>query len=243
VGGVQLRQVVVAARDGHEVIDQLHTVFGLSSGYRDPGVAEFGLENHVFAVGDQFLELVTPVTHEAAVWRFLEKKGVGGAGYMIVLEVDEVAPFAARAHAVGCAVVLNADSDTWSTLHLHPRHMGSLVSVDHDKRGEWAPAGPDWREHSGASALSGIAGVRIATADPDATASRWAAFLGVPQSAGDRLRLGRGTIEFVAAASRSEGLVAVDLCAHEDRVGECHTIAGTEFRTVGAPPAHVSGGW
>jgi hypothetical protein len=245
VGGVRLRQVVVAARDGHEVLDQWHTIFGLSSGYRDPGVAEFGLENHVFAVGDQFLELVSPVSAEAAVWRFLEKKGVGAAGYMVVLEVDEVAPFSARAHALGCRVVLGADSGTWSTLHLHPRDMGSLVSVDHDKGGEWAPAGPDWRDHSGASALSAIAGVRIATADPDATASRWAAFLGIPRCAGDHfVRLDRGTIEFVAAASGGEGLVAVDLCAaHEHRVGECHTIAGTEFRIVQAPPARVARGW
>ena len=139
MGGVRLRQVAVASLDGHEVVDQLQAIFGLSSGYRDPGVAEFGLENNVFAVGDQFLELVRPVTHEAAVWRFLEKKGVRGAGYMVVLEVDDVAPFSARAQASGCRVVLGADSDTWSTLHLHPRDMGSLVSVDHDKRGEWAP--------------------------------------------------------------------------------------------------------
>ena len=246
MGGVRLRQVAVASLDGHEVFDQLQAIFGLSSGYRDPGVAEFGLENNVFAVGDQFLELVRPVTHEAAVWRFLEKKGVRGAGYMVVLEVDDVAPFSARAQASGCRVVLGADSDTWSTLHLHPRDMGSLVSVDHDKRGEWAPAGPDWRGHSRASALSGIAGVRIAAAaaDPDAMASRWAAFLGIPHSAGGRLRLGRGTIEFVAAASGSEGLVAVDLCAsHERRVGECHTIAGTEFRIVKAPSARVARGW
>jgi Glyoxalase-like domain len=244
VGGVRLRQVAVAARTGHEVVDQLHSIFGLSSWYRDPGVAAFGLENNVFAVGDQFLELVSPVTPEAAVWRFLEKRGAGAAGYMVVLEVDEVAPYAARAQALGCAVVLGADSDTWSTLHLHPRHMGSLVSVDHDKGGGWAPAGPDWREHSRESALSGIAGVRIASADPDAMASRWAAFLGIPHSAGDRVRLGGGTIEFVAAASGREGLVAIEFCAsHAHRVGECHIIAGTEFRTVKAPPPSVARGW
>jgi hypothetical protein len=196
-------------------------------------VAEFGLENQVFAVGDQFVELVRPVTHDAPVRRFLESKGASAAGYMVVLEVDSVPPFSRRAQTLGCRVVLGADSDTWSTLHLHPRDMGSLVSVDHDKRGGWAPAGPKWRERSRASALGGIAGVTIAAADPDAMASRWAAFLGIPHSSGDRLRLGRETIAFVAAASRREGLVAVDFSASDEhRVGECHMVAGTEFRIV-----------
>jgi hypothetical protein len=200
-------------------------------------VADFGLENHVFAVGDQFLELVCPVTAEAPVRRFLHKKGRRAAGYMVVLGALAVDPFRVRAQTSGCRVVLDSDSDTWSTLHLHPRDMGSLMSVDHDKGGEWAPAGPDWRERSRAGALRGIAGVRIATADPDAMASRWAVFLGIPHSSGVRLRVGRGIIEFVPAGSGSDGLVAVDLYASDDhRVGERHMIAGTEFRMVEVAP-------
>ena len=233
MSAVRLRQVAVAALNGPEVVDQLRTVFGLSSGYQDPGVADFGLENHVFAVGDQFVELVRPVTDEAPVRRFLEKKGRSAAGYMVVLEVDAVAPFRARAHAVGCRVVLGSDSDTWSTLHLHPRDMGSLMSVDHDPGGGWAPAGPDWRGRSGPGPLRGITGVRIATVDPATMASRWAEFLGVPHLGGVRLALGRETVEFVAAGSGIDGLVAVDLStSDEQRVGECHLIAGTEFRMV-----------
>jgi hypothetical protein len=68
-------------------------------------------------------------------------------------------------------------------------------------------------------------------------ASRWAEFLGFPHSGGVRLALGRETVEFVAAGSGSDGLVAVDLSTSDERrVGECHLIAGTEFRMVrGAP--------
>jgi hypothetical protein len=235
--------VAVVAVNGHEVVDQLRTIFGLSSGYQDPGVAGFGLENHVFAVGDQFLELVRPVTPEAPARRFLDKTGRSAAGYMVILEVDAVAPFRLRAQASGSRVVLDGDSDTWSTLHLHPRDMGSLMSLDHDKGGGWAPAGPDWRGRPGASALSGIAGVRIATPDPAATASRWAAVLGTPHAFGVRLDLGRESVEFVAAASASDGLVAVDFyAADEHRMGESHLIAGTEFRTVKAPPGRVAMG-
>ena len=234
---VRLRQVAVAALNSQEVVDRLGSLFGLSSGYQDPGVADFGLENHVFALGDQFLELVSPVSDQAPVRKFLQKKGRRAAGYMVILEVDAVAPYRMRAEAMGCRVVLGSDSATWSTVHLHPRDMGSLVSVDHDKGGDWMPAGPDWRERSGASAVTGIAGVRIATADPTAMASRWAQLLDVPVSSGVGLHLRRGTIEFLPAASGSDGLAAVDLCAAEEqRVGECHIIAGTEFRLVTTPP-------
>jgi hypothetical protein len=234
----RLRQVAVAALDGGAVVDQLHAIFGLSAGHQDPGVADFGLENHVFALGDQFLEVVSPVTDTAPVRTFLQKKGRGAAGYMVILEVDAVAPYQMRAEAMGCRVVLSSDSATWSTVHLHPRDMGSLVSVDHDKGGDWIPAGPDWRERAAASAATGIAGVRIATTDPVAMASRWAQLLDVPGPSGVGLPLGRGTVGFVPAAPGSDGLVAVDLtAASEERVGECHMIAGTEFRLVTTPPA------
>jgi hypothetical protein len=234
---VRLRQVAVAALNGRAVVEALHGVFGLSAGYQDPGVADFGLENHVFAVGDQFVELVSPVTDQAPVRKFLQRKGRSAAGYMVILEVDAVAPYRTRAEGMGCRVVLGSDSATWSTVHFHPRDMGSLVSVDHDKGGDWMPAGPDWRERSGASAATGIAGVSVAAADPMAMASRWAQLLDVPGSSGVGLHLQQGTIEFVPTASGSEGLVAVDLyAAEEQRVGECHMIAGTEFRLVTTPP-------
>ena len=233
---VRLRQVAVAALNGPEAVEQLGTIFGFSTGYQDPGVAEFGLENHVFALGDQFVELVTPVTHTAPVWRFLEKTDRRAAGYMVILEVGAIEPYRERAEALHHAVVLDSDSGTWGTLHLHPRDMGTLLSVDHDKRGDWMPAGPDWNERSGASEITGIAGVRIATSDPVAMANRWATFLGVPYSSGAKLRLHQGSIEFVPAALGSDGLAAVDLLtAEKSRGGECHMIAGTEFRIVSMP--------
>jgi hypothetical protein len=52
------------------------------------------------------------------------------------------------------------------------------------------------------------------------------------------LHLREGTIEFVPAVSGSDGLVAIDLyAAEEQRAGECHMTAGTEFRLVTTPPA------
>jgi Glyoxalase-like domain len=237
MGEVRLRQLAVAALDAGEVVEQLCAVLGLSTSYQDPGVAEFGLENHVFALGNQFLELVSPVTHAAPVWRFLQKRGRDAAGYMVVLEVDSVDPYRARAETLRLRVVLDSESETWGTLHLHPRDMGSLMSVDRDKGGDWTPAGPDWQNQPAASAIAGIAGVRIATSDPIALASRWATFLDIPHSSGVELRLNQGTIEFVPAASGCDGLAGVDVFTSEEtRVGECHTIAGTDFQIVKMSP-------
>jgi len=233
MGNVRLRQVALAALNGAKVIHQLGATFGLSTGYEDPAVAGFGLENRVFALGDQFLEIVSPVTDTAPVLRFLKKTGRRSAGYMVILGVDSVIPYRERAEALGCRVMLESDSETWSTLHLHPRDMGSLLSVDQDKGGDWIPAGPDWREWSKANVITGIAGVRIATADPVAMANRWAALLGVPSSSGGTLHLSQGTIKFVPVTSGIDGLIAVDLTSSEEgRLGECHTIAGTQFQIV-----------
>jgi hypothetical protein len=237
MGEVRLRQLAVAALDAGEVVEQLCAVLGLSTSYQDPGVAEFGLENHVFALGNQFLELVSPVTHAAPVWRFLQKRGRDAAGYMVVLEVDSIDPYRARAETLRLRVVLDSESESWGTLHLHPRDMGSLMSVDRDKGGDWTPAGPDWQNQPAASAIAGIAGVRIATSDPIALASRWATFLDIPHSSGVELRLNQGTIEFVPAASGCDGLAGVDVFTSEEtRVGECHTIAGTDFQIVKMSP-------
>ena len=112
MGNVRLRQVALDALNGAKVIHQLGATLGLSTGYEDPAVAVFGLENRVFALGDQFLEIVSPVTDTAPVLRFLEKTGRRSAGYMVILGVDSVVPYRERAEALGCRVVLDSDSET-----------------------------------------------------------------------------------------------------------------------------------
>ena len=75
--------------------------------------------------------------------------------------------------------------------------------------------------------------MRIATADPVAMTNRWAGLLGLPSSSGDTLHLSQGTIKFVPVTSGIDGLIAVDLTSSEEgRLGECHTIAGTQFQIV-----------
>ena len=68
----RLRQLVIAS-ETTDTIDTLKNVFGLDAPFPDPGVAEFGLVNGVFAIGDQFLEVVVPTVETAPRLRRLRR--------------------------------------------------------------------------------------------------------------------------------------------------------------------------
>ena len=76
MGYVRLRQLVIAA-GSLDVADTLADVLGLGEAFLDPGVAEFGLVNRVYAIGDQFLEVVVPTALTAPAGRFLARGGDG----------------------------------------------------------------------------------------------------------------------------------------------------------------------
>ena len=54
---LRVRQIALIARE-RSVVDDIRDVFGLEVAFRDPAVKTFGLENAVFPVGSQFLEVV-----------------------------------------------------------------------------------------------------------------------------------------------------------------------------------------
>ena len=58
--GVRLRQAVLVARDLAPVSERLRSELGLGEPFADPGVGAFGLHNAVYAIGDTFLEVVSP---------------------------------------------------------------------------------------------------------------------------------------------------------------------------------------
>src|SRR5947209_13677120 len=57
---MRLRQAVIAARELEPVVERLRSELGLGEPFSDPAVDYFGLRNAVFALGDTFLEVVTP---------------------------------------------------------------------------------------------------------------------------------------------------------------------------------------
>jgi hypothetical protein len=218
---IRLRQVALVARDRDAVVPELCEALGVSVCYEDPGVAEFGLHNALMTIGDQFLEVVSPVAEGTTAGRLLDKRG-GDGGYMAIFEVDDLDARTEHLGELGVRVVWRIDLDDIRARHLHPRDVGgAIVSLDEPRpNGAWRWGGP-WRAHEETSVVTGIAGVDVAADDPEAMRARWAQ-LGVDHA-----------VRFVPAAGRGEGIDAIDLVAADRaRAGEQHTICGVTLRLV-----------
>ncbi|MEQ9314776.1 MAG: VOC family protein [Henriciella sp.] len=174
---LRLRQLVIAA-ETEETANQLQTVLDLGDPFPDPGVAEFGLENAVFAIGDQFVEVIWPVKDDAPVQRFLKRNG-GPGGYMAIFETDDIEGARKRLDGAGIRRVWNIDLDDISASHIHPADVGAaIVSIDETRPwGSWRWGGPNWKKNA---IEGGLSGAILQSPDPNALASRWAAALGVP---------------------------------------------------------------
>ena len=199
--GLRLRQLVFASLDRAD-IDHLRHILDLRAGFVDPGVAEFGLTNGVFALGDQFLEVVVPTVADTAAGRFIDRTG-GLGGYMTIFQTDDLAGVRHRADAEQIRRVWNIDLPDISASHLHPADMGAaIVSVDEARpAGSWRWGGPDWRAQS---APGRIEHLTVTAISPQALSRKWGQVLGVAaeESAPDlwTLPLQDGTLRIVPGA-------------------------------------------
>ena len=225
---IRLRQVALIAPDLDPVVDRLRDTLGLEVCFHDPGVAEFGLRNALLLVGDQFLEVLSPIDTDTAVGRLLAKRG-GPGGYMVIHEVDDLDARLEQLAQRRVRVVWAGDFPGIRGRHLHPRDVGgAIVSIDEpDPPGSWRWGGPDWEAMAAAGpsgAVDSIAGVTIAAAEPDALADRWSG-LGIDED-----------VRFVGRDSDGphvDGIVEVSLRAVDrDRVGEVHDICGVRLELV-----------
>ncbi len=162
--------------------DELKMLFNLGEPYFDPEVSFFGLENAVFAIGDQFLEIVTPLPkldpNKVAGGRFLSRSGPGG--YMMIFQVADIAVARTRVDAMGIRRVFNHDSESISASHLHPSDAGAVIlSIDEPRPPEsWEWGGPDWLRRSTSGQLKGAV---LGSPEPKKLASKWSNVLGVSQ--------------------------------------------------------------
>jgi hypothetical protein len=180
---VRLRQAVLVARELEPVADQLRAELGLDEPFRDPGVAEFGLHNAVFGIGDCFLEVISPTVPGTAAGRYLDRHGDGG--YMVIFDVQDLEGARTRAEGMGVRVVWRIDLPDISGTHLHPADMGgAIVSIDRSHPyGSWRWGGPEWTGLISAGAPGALTGASIAVADPGAVAARWGKVLGICEQA------------------------------------------------------------
>jgi hypothetical protein len=237
LAGPRLRQVALVAADCEATVSQLRQAFGWAEPYRDPGIGYFGLTNAVFAAGDTFVEVVSPVEPQTTAGRYLERRG-GDSGYMAIFQMPDLGAARERVAAAGVRIVWQADHEDIAGTHLHPKDVaGAIVSLDWAEPVQsWRWAGPAWTGQSPPHSAGGVAGLTIEVDDPVATAARWAAVLGLTvtdtgaaptialETAGQDLR-------FVPVGSqRGEGITEVRLTAQ--RPAPPVQIAGVRFVTT-----------
>jgi hypothetical protein len=242
LAGPRLRQVALVASECEETARQLRNAFGWAEPFRDPGIETFGLTNAVFAAGDTFVEVVTPVKPATTAGRYLERRG-GDSGYMAIFQMPDLAKARQQVAAAGVRVVWSADHADIAGTHLHPKDVpGAIVSLDWaDPPQSWRWAGPEWTGHAPPHRPGSLAGLTIEVHDPAGAAARWAAVLGLAVTGDDgaavvALEDAGQDLRFVpAAAGRGEGITEVRLTTDRPKPGLL--VAGVRFVPLPLPSA------
>jgi hypothetical protein len=209
--------VALVAADLHPACARIEAELGLRTPFHDPGVAEFGLANAVYEMGDTFLEVVSPGAEDTTAGRYLARRG-GDAGYMALFQVADTDTTRRRAAELGLRTIWQLDLPDISGTHLHPRDVGgAIVSFDTPQPPEsWRWAGPRWT----GGAPDDVNGMRIAgfvvrVADVDAAATVWTELFTDRQ------------VRFEPADDpRDLGIAAVDVTG----LDKATTICGVQFR-------------
>jgi len=108
--GVRLRQIALVAQDIDWSVATLTALFDTYVAFRDPGIvpAFGGMFNALLAMGDCFLEIVSPTdggyAKNSTSVKLLRKNG-GDCGYMAILQVDDIAETSARVAKLGRAAL------------------------------------------------------------------------------------------------------------------------------------------
>jgi hypothetical protein len=222
---LRLRQIALVAEKLAPVEEELKDVLGIEVCFRDPGVAHFGLENALFPVGNQLLEVVAPVRENTAGGRYLERRK-GDGGYMVITQCNDHAPRRARVEALGVRIVNQFDTGEFRNMQLHPKDTGgSFFEIDemlapdaHASDGPWEPAGKDWQRARRLERVTGILAAELQCDDPQRVAARWSEIAEIPLGELDgnpSLPLDNATLRFVPCTDgRPEGLGGIDVaCA------------------------------
>ena len=229
---MRLRQIVMVAEDLAAAEEMIERELGLEVGFRDPGVAEFGLRNALYPIGDKLLEVVSPTQPGTAAGRHLERRG-GDSGYMVMLEVDDLDYLRRRLAVYNARIAFEAVTDGVTGLHVHPGDIGgAILSVDQaDTWGEWPWAGPEWRDHVRTDTVTDAVAVVIDADQPEVMAARWGVVLG-RDVRGATIELDEGEIRFVKAGERGEGVSGFVLRAASAVAAGETTICNCRFHLL-----------
>lgn len=223
---LKLRQIALVARELAPVERTLIEVLGIAVAYRDPGVAHFGLENALFPIGNQLLEVVAPTQDQTAGGRYLDRRG-GDGGYMVITQCDDHAPRRARVEALKVRIVHDFTTKGFVNMQMHPRDTGgTFFEIDQQlgtnanaDDGPWEPAGPDWQAARRLDRVRGIAAAEIQCDDPAWVASKWCEIAQLPVVERDghpTMTLANAAVRFVPCTDgRPEGLGGIDVLTND----------------------------
>jgi hypothetical protein len=138
---LRMRQICLVARHLAPVVEELRAVLGLEVCHRDPGVGKYGLENALFPIGHNFLEVVAPVREGTTAGRYLDRRG-GDGGYMVITQCDDLAPRRKRCEALGVRIANEIGHPEYRELQLHPRDVGAAMLSFGWQEGARSPGGP-----------------------------------------------------------------------------------------------------
>jgi hypothetical protein len=214
---IRLRQIAIVVQNRDEVTQQLCDVFHVNVAYQDPALQSLGLHNSIVAIGDYFVEVVSPIRDNTTAERYRQRRG-GDTGYMLIFQTNDHVRHRQIIDQEKVRVVAEFNATGFRNMQLHPADTkGVFIEIDQqDGVDAWHPAGELWKETVDASWVSGVMSVDVACDNPEAVAHRWSTLLDVPFSIGTncgfhKLRLESETIRFVPSGPRGEGLDTVEL--------------------------------
>ena len=239
---VRLRQAVLVARELEPVVAALRGALGSASRSATPASAAFGLHNAVMALGDTFVEVVSPVRtrHRRRPPPRPPRRRRRLHGHV---RLDDVQGARRRAAAAGVREVFAIDDAGHRRRPPAPRDVGgAIVALDRpEPPGSWRWGGPAWDGAVPAHGPGGVRGATVHALEPAAMAARWADVLGAALRDATTIALDDGgAVRFVVPADgRGEGLAGfdVEVGGGPGAPGAQHDLGGARF-TVSGPPGH-----
>jgi catechol 2,3-dioxygenase-like lactoylglutathione lyase family enzyme len=219
---MRLRQIALVASDLATARADIAATLGVDYAYDDPGVGKYGLRNAVFPIGDTFLEVVSPKVAGTTAGRLLEKRR-GDGGYMVILQVDDLAEARARVAAASARIADQSDVNGAAFTHIHPKDIGgAILSLDFmNPKERWEWGGPHWPSHVCTDTSLKIVGAELQAKNPQQMAARWSQVLGRTAVADHgiwRIALDQGEIRFTGDIDgRGEGLGAFDVVVRDSK--------------------------
>lgn len=217
---LRLRQVCLVAADLARETELIRKVFGLEVCYRDPNVARYGLENALFPVGTDFIEIVSPTQPGTAAGRFLERHR-GRHGYMIIMDCTDPAGREAHCGSIGVRTANLLRHGDYLGVQLHPKDTGgAMLEFNHtaggtDPMGPYAPAGAGWQKFIRRETTLRMIGVEVECPDVAGFSARWGQILQKPVRAATegryRIELDTGRLDFLPSDRPQAVLAGIDL--------------------------------